>query len=451
MKFKKIVWLVFAATLFSFLSIFVSAKEEYTVSVSAECGIVSGGGEYAEDTEATLVAVPFSGYHFIGWYKGSANLPESMKLTYKITVKEDVAYKAKFVANDTSVPVSIQLGGGKVVYTVNSKENTLNSSVENVLFPQGTRIIFTALANDGYSFLYWRDQNSGKIISQEENVELVLGSAVRLQAAFVKTTAKYAVFIDKGNVVLKAGGPILGKDVTAPEDLPVYQGYVFTGWDRSFENLSGIAVIKAKYEKENKKYTVNVEGGYLNQMNVTSGEFAFDTPVCVAASVPEGKYFNGWSYDGGKTIASYSRVYSFLVGENVTLTAVFSDVSAEQRPIVSITSIVRRKLESGLHRITVMSQWDVPNGYKFVETGFIRTTESTYGSALALSAVNGTTVMSVKSAADTQIGQYMLHINLTDSSKSSYVRAYLTYINESTGKVHTVYSASKTKGPQDLI
>ena len=51
------------------------------------------------------------------------------------------------------------------------------------------------------------------------------------------------------------------------------------------------------------------------------------TVTVVANPAPQGKTFKGWSLDGGQTIVSQDETYSFSATENVTLTAVYSDIA----------------------------------------------------------------------------------------------------------------------------
>ena len=51
------------------------------------------------------------------------------------------------------------------------------------------------------------------------------------------------------------------------------------------------------------------------------------TVTVVANPAPQGKTFKGWSLDGGQTIVSQDETYSFGATENVTLTAVYSDIA----------------------------------------------------------------------------------------------------------------------------
>lgn len=66
-----------------------------TVTANASAGgTASGSGKFFPNETATLTATPNSGYHFTGWYEGSAKVSGSAAYTF--TVTKDVTLTAKF-------------------------------------------------------------------------------------------------------------------------------------------------------------------------------------------------------------------------------------------------------------------------------------------------------------------------------------------------------------------
>ena len=69
--------------------------EYRTITTTAEGnGTVSGGGQYAAQTEVTITATPDAGYNFIGWYKDGNWVTSN--LTHTFTVWKDETFVAKF-------------------------------------------------------------------------------------------------------------------------------------------------------------------------------------------------------------------------------------------------------------------------------------------------------------------------------------------------------------------
>lgn len=82
----------------------------------------------------------------------------------------------------------------------------------------------------------------------------------------------------------------------------------------------------ALVEALGEQITVTVVGGSVNGgASVTVDKNG--TVTVVSNPAPQGKTFKGWSLDGGQTIVSQDETYSFGATENVTLTAVYSDIA----------------------------------------------------------------------------------------------------------------------------
>ena len=74
---------------------------KYTVTANVDAGgSATGGGTFDEGATATLTAMPNSGYHFLGWYKGDSKV--SADATYSFTVTENVTLTAKFEKDASS-------------------------------------------------------------------------------------------------------------------------------------------------------------------------------------------------------------------------------------------------------------------------------------------------------------------------------------------------------------
>ena len=75
---------------------------QYTVTVNSNnesMGTVTGGGNYFENNEATLVATPKDGYKFTGW----SNNAELTSATQTFTVTENVTITANFAKGETAI------------------------------------------------------------------------------------------------------------------------------------------------------------------------------------------------------------------------------------------------------------------------------------------------------------------------------------------------------------
>jgi len=385
------------------------------------------------DSEDQVYTVE-NGYLYTTFTSGEHSF--DVKTSSKPTVKE-------------STYVDVSLGGGTVTYESEGKSGTWRSSVEKYGFGYGKEITLTATANSGYRFVHWRDAKTGRVVSESETYSFILGSDVSLTAFFVGESSKYVIFVDRMGKVVKASGVVFGS-ITAPEKLTAYQGFVFTGWDKSFDNVQGLVIVNALYTKNDTLYDISVTGGYINgDRSVQTGQYLFDTRITITAAVPKGKYFAGWSCDGGKTVVSYKEKYSFNVGSSSSFTALVSDTEVQEKPVIAITGTSRSVIEDGEKQQAVfLSNWTVPSGYRIVEAGYIRTVNEGYKDSLTLDNVDGTSVKITTSTKKTSSGQYILTVNLSNPlTKTVYIRPYLTYIEDSTGSVVTVYGNTVISEP----
>ena len=141
------------------------------------------------------------------------------------------------------------------------------------------------------------------------------------------TVTKYTVtFKDYNGNVLKTQIVEKGKSATAPSN-PTRTGYTFTGWDKSFSNITADTVITAQYTKNADptpptptitKYTVTFkdhDGKVLKTEEVEKGKSA----TAPTAPTREGYTFKSWD-------KAFSNITS-----NVTITAQY-EKKAEVKP-----------------------------------------------------------------------------------------------------------------------
>ena len=112
--------------------------KQYTLTANAgDGGSVSGGGTFASGTQVSLTATPSSGYSFSGWSTGSTANP----LT--VTLNSNTSITANFQEIVNSYTITVITEGGVVTGAGEYNE--------------GTDVILTATANEGYVFNGWED------------------------------------------------------------------------------------------------------------------------------------------------------------------------------------------------------------------------------------------------------------------------------------------------------
>ena len=111
-------------------------------------GSVTGGGMFVYGTPCTLAAFAYTGFTFQGWSNGINANP------YIFAVLDNVELSANFLAS----------GDVSYIITANSNDPTMGNAFVNgnayASVMSGTNVILTAVANDGYSFVRWNDDNT---------------------------------------------------------------------------------------------------------------------------------------------------------------------------------------------------------------------------------------------------------------------------------------------------
>ena len=190
----------------------VKEPEKYTISTGvnpAGSGSVSGGGIYEENTQATLVATPATGYEFESWSDGNTTNPRT------ITVTSDAIYTANFKLKQFNLTTNVNpSGAGKVS--------------GGGRYDYGSRITLTAIPEDNYLFTLWNDG-----ITENPREVLVTEDVVYTAHFEEKSPEKYTITtlvnpIGAGEVT---GGGVFIKDSTTILTATPNSNYLFTNWD----------------------------------------------------------------------------------------------------------------------------------------------------------------------------------------------------------------------------
>jgi hypothetical protein len=107
-------------------------------------GSVTGEGNYAENTAATIEAIPNTGYRFIQWNDGNKENPRTITLT------QDTSFIATFaVSSQNTYHVS-----------VSSNDQTKGTVLGGGDYAKNSTVSIGAMANQGYRFAQWDDGNT---------------------------------------------------------------------------------------------------------------------------------------------------------------------------------------------------------------------------------------------------------------------------------------------------
>ncbi|MDD4238170.1 MAG: cadherin-like beta sandwich domain-containing protein [Desulfotomaculaceae bacterium] len=409
-----------------------------TVTITPpENGIATGGGTYYSGTSVTLNAIPNTGYNFDGWYGGETKV--SLLPNYTFTVTKDVTLTPVFITMPkSSLEVTI-VGNGSV--KLNNEAGELPSNYKDD-HARGTSIRLTATADTGHAFAYWEDINSSSIISTKPVYQCIMGSGVKVKAVFSKLptpedTHYTVIFKGKSGKILKSTSVEKGTAATPPGSEPALVGYVFTGWDQTFNNITSDMTINALFVRLSDTYMVTVVNGTLSTGG-TSGAYQFDTRVTVVAdTAPSGQKFSHWEQAGTKV--STNETYTFYaLMKNITLAAVYVDESATIVDVPFITLSEDVLVDKANKTMMFIANRTVPDGYTLVESGImLLQTNEPLSSELTIDTPNA---IRGKIKNDSTDQFYIRKLNIEEGD-TWYARAYLIY-KDTSGNIIIVYSSN---------
>ena len=204
-------------------TVYVSGYNVSGSSASSKSSSTSGTGiSTGITTKVTMKATAKSGYIFQGWYSSTtATSAVSTKTTYTYTNTGSAkTYYARFQMNE-SYTVTFKDWDGEVLATIAVAHGGAATAPEDP-------------TREGYTFTGW-DKTFSNI------------------TADTTVTATYSInsytvtFKDYDGTVLATRTVKYGGAATAPSD-PTRSGYEFTGWDKSFSNVTGNLTVTAQYK-----------------------------------------------------------------------------------------------------------------------------------------------------------------------------------------------------------
>lgn len=257
---------------------------KYKVVFKDKDGNVLSETEVEEGASATAPEAPVvDGYEFKGWDKEFSNV------TSDVTIN----------------PIYEKL---IVKYTVNFYDHE-NKLIESQLVEEGTSATAPKAPEvPGLDFVGW-DKDLTNVTTDLE-----------VKAIYEPVKPNwFVIFKGFNNEELKQEMVKEGESATAP-DAPVVEGYEFKGWDKEFTNVTKDIVVTAIYEKIVQKYNVTFkgkDGSIIATIEVEEGKAA----VAPTAPAVEGFEFTGWdkSFDNVSSDLEVNAVYE-VEGTKYTVT-----------------------------------------------------------------------------------------------------------------------------------
>ena len=182
------------------------------LSGNTTMGTTSGTGNYLAGSTATISASANTGYHFTQWNDGNTSATRSF------TVTSNVTYTAYFEAN----------GSTDTYYTITVQPNNSTMGVTHGggQYLAGTQATISAVANNGYHFVRWQDNNT-----DAERTVTVSSNAT--YTAYFEADVYYTLTVNSANTSMgtaTGGGQFLANTST-PISASANPGYHFVRWN----------------------------------------------------------------------------------------------------------------------------------------------------------------------------------------------------------------------------
>ena len=222
-------------------------------------------------------------------------------------------------------------------------------------------------------------------------------------------------------------------------------GYKFAGIVDEEGNTVGTTFELSK----NTKLTANFVEATDFTVKVIDGEdtktqnYKSRAVASVSAKSAMGEQFAYWikvDEEGKEEIVSYQSLYTFIVTNNITLKAVYSEKLPELKPVTSMDSNVEMELINGKYRLSFTGKLTVPEGYTVKEFGMLYTpvanpsaTDFIYNTSAI------TPFQTLKATNKNSQGQYVVNVNNTSPNVTRSGRMYMICV-DSKNKSQVIYS-----------
>ena len=317
---------------------------------------------------------------------------------------------------ENTVSVTLSTTGDSI--TVDGENMSANSTKD---YAVGRTLALSAIGEG--TFMYWKDADSGLIVSYDKDYEFTVGSSRKLIAIFAENGGAYVTFKNINGFVMAEG---LASSLTVPNDPYVY-GYEFKGWYKDGE-ISSYKAGEQVTDEQSAQYIAGFgkkETAYEITINGEKKTYSYNDKVTVIAEAEkDGKTFSYWAKDG--KAASYDKEYSFFASADSVLEAVYGENAESKNVLVMANPVMADET-----RIAFFAERNISSDCEIIETGVLM------GKSAGLTLDNTTIKAVAKSKA--QKGQFTVRKKGVVSGETWYARAYVIY-RDSTGSAQTIYS-----------
>ena len=298
------------------------ATPTFTISASAnptEGGSVTGAGTYDLGEGVNLVATPAAGYRFTNWTENGTVV--STNANYQFTASADRTLVANFTQRTYNVTATVD------------PDNSGTISGNNSPYTYGTTVSLTAIANPGFAFVNWTDEDAN-VVSTNANYQFAIDGNRTFVAHFEAEQYEITATANptEGGSVTGTGTFNYGQQVSL--SATPNEGYQFVNWTENGSTIYTNAnysftattsrTLVANFQINT--YTISasanpVAGGTVNG----AGDYTHGQTVTLTATANAGYNFVNWTENG--SAVSTDAEYSFTATANKTLVANFEVIT----------------------------------------------------------------------------------------------------------------------------
>jgi len=284
----------------------------HDLSISAgDGGSVTGSGSYAYGSDATIIALPDTGFSFAGWT--GDGIDDSNSASTSVSMTQDRILTASFTPREidrhllviSSLPSSAGVTSGAEEY-----EDESNVSI-------------TATAATGYSFTGW----TGEGITNPDlaSTTVYMDQDRNITANFATNFYDLNLSAGEGGTVSDGGSFAYNStaDISATPDM----GYSFAGWNGSgvaTPNSSSTTVSMIQDRNISASFSIN---SYILSLSSgtggsVSGEgiYTYGSVINISATPKTGYSFTEWTGNGVSDLGSASTSVSITQDRNISAT-----------------------------------------------------------------------------------------------------------------------------------
>lgn len=327
----------------------------------------------------------------------------------------------------------------------------------------GDDVTLTATPDAEYDFLFWKNTETGRIMSFNKTYTFTAATYLSLEAIFdlkqsimnKEDNAHTVIYLTKGqNVLSMQSVPLGSTDVGTPSEEPYMTGLTFEKWDRTVRDIAlstDRIYVRPVYSETKKSYIVSTVIDGLKQ----SQQIEYGTKVRISA--PEtlgGQAFSYWVARAkddtmDDVIVSYYAEYDFFVTVDTTLEAVYG--MDKGSGIATRVSGDVPDFEQSV--VSIYEEHSVTEDYTVLQSGLIFTRDLSIGNSATRFVINPDEPLIKKGTSiyTENYGTYGVNIKNWVASKTDangetvyyypllFLRSYVV-VQDASGNVITQYS-----------